>query len=477
MSPPDAPPKKRVLQKRNAKKSKSRIRPLSNSIPEIFKDGDDAHDDVTAPPRVPGGKGEAGTFMQQSIFSMIAAAGSTADFHARFDESSDTDGDQEEPPAEGIAGKDVGGKDANKESGEPTRRDKKSLGLPAWDQRGRKHFRKHSDKSLLKSLPKLPRKRSKGKEPMSRTVQDLSTPHDAEKPSPVALARTMTGGEAPVLGRMLEAQARFDNSSSAIEDSTKRTENSKSKSKPTEDSSATLLSSRLMEIFGFEKPEEVIAEYPCWLLQSVLLQGYMYITAKHICFYAYLPKRSNVVAKSGYLSKRGRQNPKYNRYWFTLKGDVLSYYLDPSNLYFPSGHVDLRYGISAALTEQKDKDKDVKDFTVTTDQRTYQFRADSSASAKEWVKTLQKVIFRSHNDGDSVKISLPIENIIDIEENPVIDLAETFKIRVVESDETYAIDEVWLLLIYCGPVCATRFANFIFLNSTSFHFSMLARML
>jgi hypothetical protein len=33
-------------------------------------------------------------------------------------------------------------------------------------------------------------------------------------------------------------------------------------------------------------------EYPCWLLQSVLLQGYLYITAKHICFYAYLPKKA-----------------------------------------------------------------------------------------------------------------------------------------------------------------------------------------
>ena len=149
-----------------------------------------------------------------------------------------------------------------------------------------------------------------------------------------------------------------------------------------------------------------------------------------------------VVAKSGYLSKRGRQNPKYNRYWFTLKADVLSYYNNPSDLYFPSGNVDLRYGISAALSESKDKGKDVTTFSVITDQRTYHFKADSHASAKEWVKTLQKVIFRSHNDGDSVKISLPIENVIDVEESPVIEFAETLKVRVIDSDETYAIDEV-----------------------------------
>lgn len=185
----------------------------------------------------------------------------------------------------------------------------------------------------------------------------------------------------------------------------------------------------------------------------MLLQGYLYITQYHICFYAYLPKKNvstfvpeiqglintqNAVVKSGHLSKRGRQNPKYNRYWFTLKGDVMSYYTDPSGLYFPSGNIDLRYGISATLTDPKD----ATCFSVATHQRTYFFKADSATSAKDWVKTLQTVIFRTHNDGDSVKISLPLENVIDIEESPVIEFAETLKIRVVDSDETFAIDDV-----------------------------------
>ena len=125
-----------------------------------------------------------------------------------------------------------------------------------------------------------------------------------------------------------------------------------------------------------------------------------------------------------------------------MKGDVLSYYSDPSDLYFPSGHIDLRYGISASLEEHKDKSKDVRSFSVVTHQRVYHFKADSAASAKDWVKILQKVIFRSHNDGDSVKVSLPIENVIDVEESPVIEFAETLKIRVIDSDENYAIDEV-----------------------------------
>ena len=147
----------------------------------------------------------------------------------------------------------------------------------------------------------------------------------------------------------------------------------------------------------------------------------------------------NELIKSGYLAKCGRRNPKYNRYWFRLKGDVLSYYTDPQDLYFPQGQIDLRYGISATIN---DKEKEGVNFTVAADNRTYHLRADSPQSAKEWVKALQRVIFRSHNDGDSVKISLPIENVIDIEETHMLNFAETCKIRVIDNDETYAIDEV-----------------------------------
>lgn len=144
------------------------------------------------------------------------------------------------------------------------------------------------------------------------------------------------------------------------------------------------------------------------------------------------------------MSKRGKRNPQYHRYWFVLKGTVLSYFVDAATLYFPSGIIDLRYGISAELVKEKDKSKDATHFSVTTDKRIYFFKADSTTSAKEWVKQLQKVIFRSHNDGDSVKISLPIDNILDVEDSPVIDFAETIKVRVIDNDDTYAVDEVRL---------------------------------
>lgn len=45
------------------------------------------------------------------------------------------------------------------------------------------------------------------------------------------------------------------------------------------------LAEKLREIFDIDVLREVWAEMPCWLLRSVLLQGYMYLTNSHICFF------------------------------------------------------------------------------------------------------------------------------------------------------------------------------------------------
>jgi sterol 3beta-glucosyltransferase len=195
----------------------------------------------------------------------------------------------------------------------------------------------------------------------------------------------------------------------------------------------------IADIFSFTEAEEVVAEYPCWYLQNVLLQGYMYITLRHVCFYAYLQKRTNDVEKSGQLGKQGRHSYSYRRYHFVLKGDTFSYYRDASDPYFPLGMVDLRYAKSADVT--REGDNETSDFTITTADRIYLYRADSVTAAKSWVKQLQKVIFRTHNDGDSIKISLPIANLDDVERMPMLDFAETIKLRVLDGDETFAVDE------------------------------------
>lgn len=398
----------------------------STHVPERFKYGDDAQTDVTAPPKV-AGKDDAFLYPNQSIFSMIAAAGAGTNFNTRFEESSESESESEaSATADPKKNQKLPAADTIKEEEEQddTHTGKRVTG---------KHRRKLSERGLFKAFPRMHLK--------SRESGTKSTflPPQKEANSPVDLSQsTMLQRQSPVMGRMLEAKALHEVDSTAQSTETlPHGLRERAESTP-----ATLLATRLKEIFGFDTAEDVVSEYPCWLMQSVLLQGYLYITQKHVCFYAYLPKNSSIIAKSGHLSKKGHKSPRHTRYWFTLKGDVLSYYLNPADLYFPSGTIDLTYGISAALAESKDKSKEIKDFTVTTDNRTYYFHADSATSAKEWVKTLQKTIFRSRNDGDSVKISIPIQNILDIEESPLIDLAETFRIRVVESEETYAIDEV-----------------------------------
>ncbi|KAF9891735.1 Sterol 3-beta-glucosyltransferase [Aspergillus nanangensis] len=440
---------KRRVDRRQQSISMSRM--FSSALPERLKDDHDVQVDFTAPPSGGGLKESHLQYMQQSILSMIAAVGSQSDLHARFDDSSDSERETENQPRNHR-----NNASASSGSSSSPKKDKSGSCSPQMQpspprERGRRARRAISDHRIMRPFKASPKQR-RGSRPIPTTEpstgDELSSPPSPKRP------RSTTPRAAPVLSRMVEAQALFDPKTSIKLPSPVETEgeDSQQQASASEPASPPVspLSTRLMEMFGFDKPENVLVEYACSLLQSMLLQGYMYVTEGHICFYAYLPRKSTVAIKSGYLHKRGRTNPKYNRYWFSLKGDVFSYYADPSNLYFPSGHIDLRYGISASLSEPKEKDRESRDFQVTTDQRAYYFRADSSTSAKEWVKSLQKVIFRTHNDGDSVKISFPIENIIDIEESLMIDFAETFKIRCVESGESYAIDEYYFTFFNSG---------------------------
>jgi hypothetical protein len=78
--------KKRVGRKLTKKRREGHEATMN--IPERFRDGDDADDDITA---MPGNN----PYMNQSVFGMIAAAGSQVDFNARFDaqSSDEEDGD------------------------------------------------------------------------------------------------------------------------------------------------------------------------------------------------------------------------------------------------------------------------------------------------------------------------------------------------------------------------------------------------
>lgn len=96
------------------------------------------------------------------------------------------------------------------------------------------------------------------------------------------------------MSRMLEARAQMaarqsfdlEGTAEAQKESPRIGDDAAAEAGPTD------LALKLADIFQFERPEEVIQEYPCWLLQHVLLTGYLYITTRHIAFYAYLPRKS-----------------------------------------------------------------------------------------------------------------------------------------------------------------------------------------
>jgi sterol 3beta-glucosyltransferase len=271
---PEEDIKKRVARKLTKKRREGHQ--VTMEIPERFRDGEDADEDCTAP---------QGTkaYLNQSVFGMIAAAGSQVDFNARFNEQSSDDEDDSPEPSSQSA----------EIQADKQRRD-------TTTPKPEKHRRKFSEHKLLR----LPRLGSKSKSKSPPKSSSPSSPSPSQSPSPDTQVSRMPSRNAPVMSRMLEAKAelsmrpsfdmsRLSNDNTGIDEDGKEASSS--------------LARRLMEIFQFEKAEDVIEgqfpvymwakmlmelEYPCWLLKSVLLQGYMYVTTKHICFYAYLPKKS-----------------------------------------------------------------------------------------------------------------------------------------------------------------------------------------
>ncbi|KAF8634463.1 hypothetical protein AX15_000905 [Amanita polypyramis BW_CC] len=193
------------------------------------------------------------------------------------------------------------------------------------------------------------------------------------------------------------------------------------------------LAEKLREVFDLPGIDEVCAELPCWLLHSVLLQGYMYLTNSFLCFFAHMPSREDQVLKSGLLNKKAQRTKRWIKYWFVLRNDALSWYQSSSDPYFPHGIVDLRYTLSCEPMGEKD-------IRLRTNQKTVFLSADSVPSRDEWVKAIRKVIFKAQNSGDSVKIAIPYSLILDVERSSAIDFSETIEVKVFDKEEQYSVD-------------------------------------
>jgi sterol 3beta-glucosyltransferase len=199
-----------------------------------YKEGEDVHEDVTA------SKGQLPQHLNQSVFSMIAAAGSKVDFHARFEEGTS---DSEEN--DNVF--DTDREHANTFPEEYT--DKEGDPSSAAAQRQKQPHGKLPADRTGQPRPKLSLQTIKERNYMSQSSQ---LPPE-EFISPISSPSSMTPRDAPVMSMMLRAEAQLDSSDPL---SHPRIEES---GMPGGRAKHSSLAIRLKEIFGFEEPEEVIS--------------------------------------------------------------------------------------------------------------------------------------------------------------------------------------------------------------------------
>ena len=229
--------KKRVGRKLTKKKRDDRR--VTMEIPERFEDGDDADEDCTAP------KGQNG-LINQSVFGMIAAAGSQADFHARFDgQDSDDEEDETTEPDDATR--------LSEASSDPT------TSKPSTDERRSRHMfhrRKLSDSKLLRSLSQLGIKNRTKHSQLSTASSDPVTPEKIKDTERDHAARSPFKGP-PIMSQMLEAKAAAVQRASF---DSRRSDYIPGQSDGADgaEGSPSDLAIRLMEIFEFESPELVI---------------------------------------------------------------------------------------------------------------------------------------------------------------------------------------------------------------------------
>ncbi|KAI9314560.1 hypothetical protein BX666DRAFT_469434 [Dichotomocladium elegans] len=74
---------------------------------------------------------------------------------------------------------------------------------------------------------------------------------------------------------------------------------------------------------------------------------------------------------------------------------------------------------------------------------TCHLQADTKAAMTEWMNVLQKAIFKSKNHGNSLKIALPFESILDIELTEAFEFQQFLQIRAVGIDDSFVMDEYY----------------------------------
>lgn len=280
--PPTASEDKRDKQRRVARKlTKKRKdeRPYAMEIPKRLEEGDDVEEDCTAP------KGVNGAMINQSVFGMIAAAGSQVDFGTRFEGSEDDD--EEDQDENAMAAIDIAARTRDdgrlpdeqgvpessgqigERVGQEQPRDDKRVGLKA----------KVANNKLLRSLSHLGHSHRKHKSPSKLPTLLSESASDASKSSKSSKAEhkedmaemdtsaSLPTKGPPVMGQMLDAREQAANERPSFESrgSLDRLQESSLSSEGDVESN---LVKRLMEIFQFDEPERVI-EGKCIMSSNV----------------------------------------------------------------------------------------------------------------------------------------------------------------------------------------------------------------
>ena len=130
--------------------------------------------------------------MHQSVFSLIAAAGSRSDFHSRFDDSSDSDGDDSEekkrhdPLHRRLVGRlsNKTGKEVSSSQviPEETGQEPRPSKIPSTSSVS-SHRRTGSGNRLLRSIPSIVTKRTDKEGKPDQAAEATQSPRNEVKPT------------------------------------------------------------------------------------------------------------------------------------------------------------------------------------------------------------------------------------------------------------------------------------------------------
>ncbi|KAI8086740.1 UDP-Glycosyltransferase/glycogen phosphorylase [Halteromyces radiatus] len=193
-------------------------------------------------------------------------------------------------------------------------------------------------------------------------------------------------------------------------------------------------------IFHLPRTEKLQAEWPCYIVRSAIVPGFLYLTEQHVCFYASLPSNQQGYHKTGYMMiKTSRKMGNYyRRCYFDLKNDVLAWYESATDTYSPLGKIDLKYTLSVRPSKKRQHG-----FRIVTMNKTWHLKADTDSAMMEWLAIFQKAIFKAKNSGSNLKMTFPFSSILDIEYTDAFEFQQFLKIRVVGIEDSFVMDEYY----------------------------------